>query len=32
MSEIALCAIGKFEEDYLQEWIEHHLKIGFDNI
>ena len=32
MSEIALCAIGKFEEDYLQEWIEHHLKIGFDKI
>ena len=29
---ICICAIAKNEEDYLQEWIEHHLKIGFDKI
>lgn len=27
-----VCAIAKDEEDYLDEWIQHHLKIGFDFI
>lgn len=30
--KIALCAIGKYEEEYLLEWVEHYKKIGFDNI
>lgn len=25
-----LCAIAKKEHDYIREWIEHHLSIGFD--
>ena len=25
-------AIGKWEENYLEEWINHHLQLGFDNI
>ena len=29
---ICICTIAKNEEDYLQEWIEYHLKIGFDFI
>ena len=27
-----ICALAKYEEDYLDEWIQHHLKIGFDFI
>lgn len=27
-----VCAVGKDEEDYLDEWIQHHLSIGFDYI
>lgn len=27
-----ICTIAKNEEEYLEEWIEHHLKIGFDVI
>ena len=29
---IALCAIGRLENLYAREWVEHHLKIGFDHI
>jgi hypothetical protein len=28
----ALVAIAKDEDDYINEWIEYHFKIGFDNI
>ncbi|WP_302132929.1 glycosyltransferase family 2 protein [uncultured Parabacteroides sp.] len=28
----SVCAIAKNEESYLEEWIEHHLKIGFEHI
>lgn len=32
MSNIAICAIAKLENKYIREWVEHHKKIGFDNI
>jgi hypothetical protein len=32
MTDIAICAIGQFEEDYLEEWFDHHFNIGFDKI
>lgn len=28
----SVCAMAKNEEPYLEEWIEHHLKIGFEHI
>ena len=28
----AICAILKNEHQYLDEWIRHHLDIGFDEI
>ena len=31
-NKIALCAIGKWEDQYLVEWIEHYKSLGFDNI
>ena len=30
--KIALCAIGRLENLYAREWVEHHLRIGFDHI
>lgn len=30
--KIALVCIAKDEDDYLQEWIDYHLKLGFDDI
>ena len=30
--KVAVCAIGKWEEQYLPEWVEHYKNIGFDNI
>ena len=30
--EVALCAIGRMENLYAREWVEHHLRIGFDHI
>ena len=30
--KVVICAIGQFEELYLQEWFDHHFKIGFDRI
>ena len=30
--KVAICGIGKFEEDYLLEWVEHYKNIGVDNI
>lgn len=32
MKNIVICAIAKYENDYLVEWVEHHLSIGFDKI
>jgi hypothetical protein len=29
---VVLCAIAKDEDDYLDEWIEYHLRIGADHI
>ena len=29
---VAICAIGKWEEQYLPEWVEHYKSLGFDNI
>ena len=30
--KVALCAIAKLENNYLKEWVEYHLKLGFDQI
>ena len=30
--KIALCAIAKWENDYIKEWVKHYLGIGFDEI
>lgn len=27
-----ICAIAKWEDEYLAEWIDHHIKIGFQHI
>lgn len=27
-----ICAIAKYEYDYIKEWVEYHLNIGFDKI
>ena len=27
-----LCGIAKMENDYIREWVEHHLNLGFDKI
>lgn len=27
-----ICAIAKFEYDYIKEWVEYHLNLGFDKI
>lgn len=32
MLTTALCAIARHEEDYLAEWIDYHLDLGFDHI
>lgn len=29
---VSVCAIGKWEEQYLVEWVEHYKSLGFDNI
>lgn len=29
---IALIAIGRMENEYAREWVEHHLRLGFDRI
>ena len=29
---VLLCAIAKMENPYLREWVEHHKRLGFDNI
>lgn len=30
--KVALCVIGRLENDYATEWVEHHISIGFDHI
>lgn len=30
--KVALCAIGRLENRYAREFVEHHLKVGFDKI
>lgn len=30
--KVLLCGIAKLENDYVREWVEHHLKLGFDHI
>lgn len=32
MGKIALAAIGRLENAYAPEWVEHHLKLGFDKV
>lgn len=32
MNKIALCCIAKTEEQYIDEWIEYNIKLGFDHI
>ncbi|MBR3466886.1 MAG: glycosyltransferase family 92 protein [Bacteroidales bacterium] len=32
MEKIALCAIGRRENQYAPEWVEHYRKMGFDHI
>lgn len=27
-----ICAIAKYEYDYIKEWVEYHIKLGFDKI
>lgn len=29
---IALCGIAKYENDYIAEWVRHHLALGFDHV
>ena len=31
-THISICAIIKNEHEYLKEWIDYHLNIGFDSI
>lgn len=31
-TEIDIVAIAKFEADYIEDWVKHHLQIGFDHI
>ena len=30
--KVALCAIGRLENNYIREWVEHYKMLGFDNI
>jgi hypothetical protein len=30
--KVALVCIAKNEENYIQEWVDYHIKLGFDNI
>ena len=30
--KVLLCGIGKLENNYIREWVEHHRALGFDNI
>ena len=30
--KVLLCGIAKLENDYVREWVEYHLKLGFDHI
>jgi hypothetical protein len=30
--KVALVCIAKNEEDYIKEWVEYHIKLGFDNV
>jgi hypothetical protein len=30
--EIVICAVAKNEEEYIEEWVNHHLSIGFEKI
>lgn len=32
MSKICLCALAKLENNYINEWIDYYLSLGFDNI
>lgn len=32
MDKVLLCAIAKQENLYIKEWVEYHLKLGFDHI
>lgn len=32
LDKVILCACAKEEDDYIEEWVEHHLSIGFDKI
>lgn len=27
-----LCCIAKNEDNYINEWVEYHLKLGFDRV
>jgi hypothetical protein len=30
--KVAICCIAKNEDNYIDEWIEYHLKLGIDDI
>lgn len=32
LNKIALCAIGRRENQYAREWVEHYLHLGFDHL
>lgn len=32
MNKVAVCVISKWEEQYLQEYVDHYKSLGFDNI
>ena len=32
MNKVLLCCIGKMENNYIREYVEHYKSIGFDNI
>ena len=31
-TKVCLCGIGKLENNYVREWVEHHKKLGFNKI
>ena len=30
--KVALCAIGRLENNYIREWVEHYKMLGFNHI
>ncbi|MBQ3414758.1 MAG: glycosyltransferase family 92 protein [Clostridia bacterium] len=30
--KVAVCAIAKYENNYIREWVQHYITLGFDNV